>query len=241
MSTQTLVSEGLIVNGLFTNYARRQVLFDVSIHVNPGEIVGVIGHNGAGKTTLLKSVFRSVPLEKGDISFRGENLTDRKSPYVVRRGISFTPAELPIFRDLTVWENLELGAFGLKKRSEIKERLADVIEVFPVLGERLQETAGKFSGGQQRQLSIGMALMIQPDLMLLDEPSLGISPAIVNKTFQSLKDLARERNTSILIVEQNVKAMTQIADRIYVLRNGEIVLEESGAQAIAREEWWSLF
>jgi branched-chain amino acid transport system ATP-binding protein len=116
-----------------------------------------------------------------------------------------------------------------------------VVQVFPILSDRLKETAGRFSGGQQRQLSIAMALMTNPRLMLLDEPSLGISPSVVQKTFQVIRDLSRERNSSVLVVEQNVKAMTKIADRIYVLRNGQVVLEESREQALARTDWWSLF
>lgn len=234
-------TQGLSVSGLHAGYGKRQVLFDVNISIDAGEVVGVVGHNGAGKTTLLKSVFRSMPIERGEISFGGQDLTKKTSPYVVKQGISFTPAELPIFRDLTVEENLELGAFSLRKRSIYKERLDEVVQIFPILGERLKEAAGRFSGGQQRQLSIGMALMTNPKLMLLDEPSLGISPSVVQKTFQIIRDLAAERNSSVLIVEQNVKAMSQIADRLYVLRNGEIVLEETREQAQARTDWWSLF
>lgn len=237
----TMTETGLQVMNLFAGYGKRQVLFNVSIEVAVGEVVGVVGHNGAGKTTLLKSIFRAIPIEDGSIHFLDQELNRKSSSYVVRQGISFTPAELPIFRDLTVEENLELGAFSLKGRSIYRERLAEVIEVFPILGERLKETAGRFSGGQQRQLSIGMALMTNPKLMLLDEPSLGISPSVVQKTFQVIRDLARQRNSSVLIVEQNVKAMTDIADRIYVLRNGEVVLEESREQAQARTDWWSLF
>ena len=232
---------GLVVQNLYAGYGKRDVIFDVNINVLPGEIVGVVGHNGAGKSTLLKSIFRSMPIARGNINFGQLDLTKKTSPYVVAQGISFTPAELPIFRDLTVQENLELGAFSIKKRATYWERLHDVTEIFPVLGERLKETAGRFSGGQQRQLSIGMALMTNPKLMMLDEPSLGISPSVVQKTFQVIRDLAKERDSSVLIVEQNVKAMTQIADRIYVLRNGEVVLEETREEALSRDDWWDLF
>ena len=232
---------GLFVEGLFAGYGKREVLFDVKLHVDPGAVVGVVGHNGAGKTTLLKSIFRSIPIDRGIIRFDVHDLTKKSSPFVVQKGISFTPASLPIFRDLTVLENLELGAFSLKKRSTYRERLDEVVQVFPILSDRLKETAGRFSGGQQRQLSIAMALMTNPRLMLLDEPSLGISPSVVQKTFQVIRDLSRERNSSVLVVEQNVKAMTKIADRIYVLRNGQVVLEESREQALARTDWWSLF
>jgi branched-chain amino acid transport system ATP-binding protein len=155
--------------------------------------------------------------------------------------MSFTPSEKPIFRDLTVTQNLELGAYTVRSSAVMRERMDEVMQIFPILGERKSQLAGRFSGGQQRQLSLGMALMVHPELMLLDEPSLGIAPAVVNKTFATIRELALERGTSVLIVEQNVKALVGIADRIYVLRNGEIVLEETKAQAQARTEWWHLF
>lgn len=222
-------------------YGKRRVLSDVSIRVAKGEVVGVLGHNGAGKTTLLKCLFRSVPLLGGNVAFGGDSVDRCSSVQMVRRGMSFTPAETPIFRELTVRQNLELGASGVRDRAEILRRMDETIAIFPVLGERLSELAGRFSGGQQRQLSIGIGLMAQPVMMLLDEPSLGISPAVVATTFRTIRELARERGMSVLVVEQNVKALTSIVDRVYVLRNGSIVLEESGEQAQQRESWWDLF
>ncbi len=231
----------LVAKGITAGYGKHRVLTNVDLHVEPGEIVGILGHNGAGKTTLLKSLFRMHPIESGDIEFRGANINKSTSVKTAASGMSFTPAERSIFRDLTVLQNLELGAHALKDRSVLGERMEEVMAIFPILGERKAELAGRFSGGQQRQLSLGMALMLHPELMLLDEPSLGISPAVVNSTFQIIRDLAKERGTSVLIVEQNVKAVTTIADRIYVLRNGEMVLEETGEQARLRTEWWHLF
>ncbi|MCW2793975.1 MAG: transporter ATP-binding protein [Nocardioides sp.] len=222
-------------------YGKRRVLSDVSIEVKSGEVVGVLGHNGAGKTTLLKTLMRIVPLDQGEITFLDEPVTKVPSVQMVRRGMSITPAEKPIFRDLTVLQNLELGASGIKDKTEIRKRMDEVFAVFPVLADRRGAVAGRFSGGQQRQLSLGIALMAHPKLMMLDEPSLGISPAVVGSTFSTIRDLARERNMSVLIVEQNVKAVTAIVDRVYVLRNGSIVLEETGAEAQQREVWWDLF
>ncbi|WP_343904614.1 ABC transporter ATP-binding protein [Nocardioides aquiterrae] len=227
--------------GITAGYGKRRVLSDVDIHVAPGEVVGVLGHNGAGKTTLLKTLIRMVPLTSGEIEFEGERVERVSSVKMVRRGMSITPAEQPIFRDLTVEQNLELGASGVSDRQEIRRRMDEVVEVFPVLGERRSTIAGRFSGGQQRQLSLGIALMAQPRIMLLDEPSIGISPAVVGATFRTIRELAQERSMSVLVVEQNVKAVTGIADRVYVLRNGSIVLEESGAEAQQREVWWDLF
>lgn len=234
-------SKVLEVNDVTAGYGKRRVITDVSLNVGRGEIVGVLGHNGAGKTTLLKCIFRMNPIDRGSVIFDGVDISKKSSTYSVASGMSFTPSERPIFRDLTVLENLELGAHSLKGRSEIRERIDEVIQVFPILGERSSQIAGRFSGGQQRQLSLAMALMVNPRLMLLDEPSLGISPAVVESTFQTIKNLAEERGMSVLVVEQNVKAMTQIAHRVYVLRHGEIVLEESAQEAMDRTDWWSLF
>lgn len=227
--------------GITAGYGKRRVLSDVSVHVAPGEVVGVLGHNGAGKTTLLKALMRIVPLTAGEVEFQGERVDRVSSVQMVRRGMSMTPAEQPIFRDLTIYQNLELGASGVSDRNEIRSRMEEVFGVFPFLADRRTDIAGRFSGGQQRQLSLGIALMARPKLMMLDEPSLGISPAVVVATFRTIRDLAQERSMSVLVVEQNVKALTAIADRVYVLRNGSIVLEESGEDARQRDVWWDLF
>lgn len=240
-TTQQVVAPLLSGRGLTAGYGKMRVLSDVSVFVAPGEVVGVLGHNGAGKTTLLKTLMRMVPLMAGEIELLGEPVNKASSVQMVRRGMSFTPATTPIFRDLTVDQNLELGASGVSDKSEIRRRMEEVCEVFPVLADRRDAIAGRFSGGQQRQLSLAIALMAHPKIMLLDEPSLGISPAVVEATFRTIRDLAQERSMSVLVVEQNVKAMTAIADRVYVLRNGSIVLEESGAEAQRREIWWDLF
>jgi branched-chain amino acid transport system ATP-binding protein len=231
----------LTARGITAGYGKQQVLNDVSIDVAAGEVVGVLGHNGAGKTTLLKTLMRIVALRSGEIEFRGASVTKSSSVQMVRQGMSITPATTPIFRDLTVAQNLELGASGVKDRSEVRRRIDEVCQIFPVLADRQESIAGRFSGGQQRQLSLAIALMAHPQLMLLDEPSLGISPAVVATTFATIKDLARERDMSVLIVEQNVRAITSIVDRVYVLRNGSIVLEETGAEAQKRDVWWDLF
>jgi branched-chain amino acid transport system ATP-binding protein len=231
----------LAARGITAGYGKRQVISDVNLRVDTGEVVGVLGHNGAGKTTLLKCLFRLVPLVDGEIEFLGANLNRATSVETVRRGISFTPAETPIFRDLTVRENLELGAYRVRDRAGIRQRNDEAVQIFPALADRQRELAGRFSGGQQRQLSIAIALMARPRLMLLDEPSLGISPAVVASTFATIRDLARDRGMSVLVVEQNVHAVTGIADRIYVLRNGSIVLQESGEEARKRSVWWDLF
>jgi branched-chain amino acid transport system ATP-binding protein len=189
----------------------------------------------------LKSIFGIQPLTSGEVVFKDKDVTGFNTSKVTALGMSFTPSDRPLFRDLTIVENLQLGAHIVKDRSLIADRIAEVMEIFPILAERRNLLAGRLSGGQQRQLSLGMALMVQPSVMLLDEPSLGISPAVVEKTFEIIKDLAARKGMSVLLVEQNVRAMVKITDRVYVLRNGEIVLEESGDDSRKRTDWWQLF
>jgi branched-chain amino acid transport system ATP-binding protein len=229
------------VEDLRTGYGKRPVLHGVSLHVKPGEIVTVLGHNGAGKTTLLKAIFGLLPVSSGRIVFEGEDVTRASTAEAVRRGVSFTPAERPIFRELTIRENLELGAFTVTDSVVQQQRLSRVHELFPVLQQRAGETAGVLSGGQQRLLSIGIALMSGAKLMLLDEPSLGIAPSLVEELFSSIRELSRDEGLSVLLVEQNVRAALPIADRAYYVRMGAVILEESAEESRKREHWWDLF
>lgn len=177
----------------------------------------------------------------GTITFEGHRRTRRSTSDSVRNGISFTPAEAPIFRDLTVAENLQLGAFTTGDAEAKPHRLERVHQLFPVLADRAGETAGKFSGGQQRMLAIGIALMSAPRLMLLDEPSLGIAPSVVTDLFKRIRELCDEEGLSVLLVEQNVRAALSIADRAAFLRSGAIILEEPAEASLARDHWWDLF
>ncbi len=231
----------LQANGISAGYNRRQVLYDVSVTVAPGEIVTVLGHNGAGKTTLLKTIVGFVPVTAGVVRFAGEDRSGEDYTARVRDGISFTPAEAPVFRDLPVRDNLELGGFIVPDRAERAERIERVMTIFPILRERAAQLAGMMSGGQQRMLSLGMAMMAKPRLMLLDEPSLGLSPAVVQTIFSTIRQLAVEDGLSVLVVEQNVRAALRIADRAYFMRAGKIILEEDSATALARGNWWDLF
>ena len=239
-AVQTNAGTRLIVEGLSVSYGRRQALYDVSLQIEPGEILSVLGHNGAGKSTLLKGIFGLVR-SSGSITVGGHVSTHPLTVESVRYGISFTPAETPIFRDLTVKENLLLGAYSI---TDVKRRdalLARVHDLFPVLAEREDSIAGQFSGGQQRMLAIGIALMSAPRLMLLDEPSLGIAPGLVADIFKRIRQLCDEEGLAVLLVEQNVRAALTIADRTAFLRNGSIILEESAEASRAREHWWDLF
>jgi branched-chain amino acid transport system ATP-binding protein len=222
-------------------YGKRRVLHGVTLEVRRGEIVTVLGHNGAGKTTMLKAAFGLVPVVAGRVVFDGEDATNRSNVRNVKQGMSFTPAEAPIFRDLTVAENLELGAFTVTDAAVRGARLDQVLELFPILAERRKQLAGTLSGGQQRMVSLGIALMAGPKLMLLDEPSLGIAPGLAKEIFQRIRQLAVDERLSVLLVEQNVRAALPIADRAYFMRAGEIILEEPAEQALARGHWWDLF
>ena len=231
----------LEVEELVASYGKRHVLHGVSLNVGRGEIVAVLGHNGAGKTTLLKTIFGLVPLQGGRICLDGRDATRDSHVAHVRRGMSFVPAEASIFRDLTVFENLQLGAYTLSDSKLRQERLERALELFPVLQERISQVAGTLSGGQQRMLSLGISLMAGPKLMLLDEPSLGIAPGLVQQIFERIRELSQNEQLSALVVEQNVRAVLPVADRAYFMRAGDLILEEAADVALARGKWWDLF
>jgi branched-chain amino acid transport system ATP-binding protein len=231
----------LQVTGLSTGYARKQVLYDISVDVHPGEIVAVLGHNGAGKTTLLKAIFGYLPPTSGTVHFSGKDRTREAYWAKVKDGITYSAAEAPVFRDLSISDNLELGGFTVGDPEVRAARMERVYQLFPILGERRRQLAGTLSGGQQRMLSLGMAVVAGPKLMLLDEPSLGLSPAIVQSIFDQVAGFAQEDGLSVLLVEQNVKAALRIANRAYFMRAGHIILEEDSESALARGHWWDLF
>jgi len=235
------VSSLLQVEGLSAGYGKREVVHDVSLAVEAGEIVTILGHNGAGKTTILKSIFGLLRPYSGAVRLAGEDVTRQPCAARVRAGMSFVPAERPVFGELSVLDNLRLGAFSEPSSAARERRLEGVHELFPILAERAGQLAGTLSGGQQRALSIGMALMASPRLLLLDEPSLGLSPTLVRQTMQVLARLADEQSVSILMLEQNVVHALQIANRAYVVRSGRVLLEEGAAEMRNRGQWWDLF
>ena len=231
----------LEVSGLRAGYGRRPVLFDAEMHVHRGEIVALFGHNGAGKTTTLNAVFGRVKPTGGKVTFGGRDITRAKGIANVERGMTLIPAEHFVFGDLTVLDNLRLGAFGESSGSKIDERMKQVFELFPILAEREKQLAGTMSGGQQRMLSIGIALMTGPQLLLLDEPSLGLSPTLVQQMMEVIKRLAAEQSLSVLMVEQNVVQTLGVVDRAYFMRSGRIILEEKAEELRGRETYWDLF
>ena len=199
---------------------------DVSLRVEQGEIVALLGSNGAGKTTTLRAISGLVPYS-GTISFAGKDLRRCSPDEIVRLGLGHAPEGRRVFARMTVSENLALGAYTVRSKSEIEERLAFVIDTFPRLEERLTQLAGTLSGGEQQMLAIGRALMSSPRLLMLDEPSLGLAPIIVQTIFSVIKAI-NERGTTILLVEQNAQQALRIANRGYVLETGSMRFEDTG-------------
>jgi branched-chain amino acid transport system ATP-binding protein len=231
----------LLLSGVQAGYGRKHVVFDVDLHVGRGEIVTIVGHNGAGKTTTLKTVFGMLRPLGGNIVYDGDDVARSSCRRNVLRGMSYIPAERFVFGDLNVIDNLRLGGMHHRDSKSRDERLALVYEMFPILRERSEQKARTMSGGQQRMLSLGLAMMSRPRLLLLDEPSLGLAPALVGEIFNGVRRLADEEGLSVLLLEQNVGQVLRIADRAYVMRSGRIILEETAAQMQQRPDYWDLF
>lgn len=231
----------LVLSGLQAGYGRKHVVFDVDLHLRAGEIVTIIGHNGAGKTTTLKTIFGMLPALGGTVSYRGDDVTHSSCRRNVLRGMSYIPAERFVFSDLSVLDNLRLGAMHEKSSEARESRMNRVYAMFPLLQERATQRAGTMSGGQQRMLSLGLAMMSDPKLLLLDEPSLGLAPALVAEIFAGVRRLADEEGLTVLLLEQNVGQALRIVDRAYVMRAGRIILEETADQMRRRPDYWDLF
>jgi branched-chain amino acid transport system ATP-binding protein len=218
-------------------YGRIQALREVSLEVAEGEIVAVIGPNGAGKTTLMNAISGVVPVQSGAISFAGQSIADLGPEKIVRAGISQVPERRQVFSSMSVMDNLTLGAYhryGRDGRRAIERDMAFVFEIFPRLKDRVRQTAGTLSGGEQQMLAIGRAWMSKPRLLLMDEPSLGLAPLLVKEIFRVSAAL-RERGMTILLVEQNARAALDLADRAYVMESGRVVLA-GAADELARDE-----
>ena len=232
----------LEVSGLSADYGKKPVLDDVSLTVSTGEAIAVIGHNGAGKTTLLRALFGLQDQWAGTMHVADEKLDKtHDAARAVELGMAFIPAEHFVFPDMTVLDNLRLSARGLPP-GERERRIAAACTTYPVLRERAHQLAGTMSGGEQRMVSLSMALMTQPRLLLLDEPSLGLAPMIVQQLMAQVRSLVDE-GTTVILVEQNVAAALTVATRVYVLRSGRIIrdLTVDELTAMGRERWWELF
>lgn len=233
--------ELLVLSGVQAGYGRKHVVFDIDLHLGRGEIVTIVGHNGAGKTTTLKTVFGMLPPLDGSIVYDGQESARASCRRNVLRGMSYIPSERFVFGDLSVIDNLRLGAMHERNAQAREERLDLVYTMFPILKERSEQKARTMSGGQQRMLSLGLAMMSRPKLLLLDEPSLGLAPALVAEIFDRVRRLADQDGLSVLLLEQNVGQALRIADRAYVMRSGRIILEETAEQMRKRPDYWDLF
>ena len=211
----------LRIEDIHASYEQIEVLRGISLKVNEGEIVAIIGANGAGKTTTLMAISGLIKISKGGLFFEDRGLSNLPPHEIVRLGISQAPEGRRIFPRLTVLENLEMGAFLCKEKQEIKNRLEMVYGYFPILAERSKQMGGTLSGGEQQMLAIGRALMCKPRLLLLDEPSLGLAPMIVSKIFEIIRKI-RSQGVTVLLVEQNARAALMLADRGYVMETGTI-------------------
>lgn len=224
----------LVVDDVFSGYGKSQVLHGVSLSVDEGEIVALIGANGAGKTTLLKTISGLVQARSGTIKFQNTEIQNLSAHRIVESGVSQVAEGRAMLKRMTVLENLRIGAH-VRKDKEVGQDIDQIFSKFPVLGERHDQLAGLLSGGEQQMLAIGRALMARPRILLLDEPSLGLAPMVVTEIFRTLRAL-RDDEKTIFLVEQNARRALQVADRGYVLERGQITLEGTGQRLLDDEK-----
>ncbi|WP_206086458.1 ABC transporter ATP-binding protein [Ollibium composti] len=225
----------LEVSDLEVAYGDVRALWGVSIHVEAGSVVAIVGANGAGKTTLLRAISGLLPVRRGTIALGGASLAGPAPEAIARMGIAHVPEGRGLFRQMTVLENLELGAFQPKARANMRQALDKAYALFPRLKERAGQKAGSLSGGEQQMLAIARATMSDPKLLILDEPSIGLSPLVVQQMFSLIETLHRQ-GVTILLVEQNIHQALKIADYAFVLKTGEIAMQGTGAELIADPE-----
>ena len=225
----------LEVNNLEVYYGVICALKGISFHVNEGEIVSLIGANGAGKTTMMQSTVGIIPKKGGSVIFDGQDITKTPCHKIVQLGMTQVPEGRRIFQELTVYENLMMGAYTVKDQQRFKADMDRIFELFPRLAERRKQIAGTLSGGEQQMLAMSRALMINPKLLMLDEPSMGLAPILVDQIFSIIKDL-HKAGTTILLVEQNASKALEISDRAYVLETGKITLSGTGKELMQSPE-----
>jgi branched-chain amino acid transport system ATP-binding protein len=225
----------LAVDGLVVAYGRVQALRGVTLDAGAGEIVALLGANGAGKSTLLAAISGAQPAAQGTIRLEGREIQRLRSDAIVRMGVALVPERRDLFPDMSVMENLQMGAYSRADVAAIRADLAEVLEWFPVLAERRRQRAATLSGGEQQMLAIGRAMMLRPRLLLLDEPSLGVAPIILEKIFDIVQRINRARGTTILLVEQNTMIALALAARAYVLETGRIVASGTSAELKASD------
>ncbi len=224
----------LRLDGVHTFYGPISILQDIHLEIRPGEIVCLLGSNAAGKTTTLKTIMGLVKPARGTITFRGERIDGLATKEIVSRGISIVPENRRIFTQMTVAENLEMGCYLRNDRAEIRQDMETVLALFPRLKERYRQAGGTLSGGEQQMLAMGRALMSRPSLLLMDEPSMGLAPVLVQRSFELIQQINRQ-GTTILMVEQNANMALSIAHRGYVLQTGRLALADTAANLLQNE------
>ena len=229
------MNEMLKITDLHVNYGMIQAIKGVSFHVDEGEIIALIGANGAGKTTILHTITGLVGAASGKIEYKGNDLTKVPAHKIVSMGMSHVPEGRRIFQELSVYDNLLLGAFTRRQKSEIAESIERIYKHFPRLEERKNQIAGTLSGGEQQMLAIGRALMARPNIILMDEPSMGLSPLYVSEIFAIIQEINKD-GTTVLLVEQNAKKALSISNRAYVLETGNIVLEGDAKELMQNDQ-----
>jgi ABC-type branched-subunit amino acid transport system ATPase component len=207
-------------------YGKKKVLKEVTFEICVREIVGLVGPNGSGKSTILKALYGLIPVDNGTIIYLGKEIQNRPPRENLTEGICYFPQINKVFGKLSVNENLEMGGYILEDSNELKTRIQNSYEMFPILKKFKSQPAGKLSGGERQMLSLAMGLIVKPTLMLLDEPSVGLAPKIIDSLFQEIRELNQKLGTTILIVEQNVRQLLKITSRTYVLKLGHVVFEE---------------
>lgn len=220
----------LEINGVDGYYADLQVLRQVSLVVNSGEVVALFGPNGHGKSTLLKTICGLHRAAAGSIKFEGREIASLPSHKIVEMGIAYIPEERHLFRDMTVMENLKMGAYNRRARPSTQQNLAFVLDIFPRLAERKDQLTSTLSGGESRMVAVARGLMSEPTLLLVDEPSIGLSPGMRHAVFDSIAKINREKKITILIVEQEIRNALKLANRIYMLKKGQILFERLAAE-----------
>lgn len=219
----------LSVSGLCAFYGKKQVLFDIDLSLRSGSIGAVIGPNGAGKSTVLRAVFGLVPQRQGTVRLEEHDLIAGDTQRCIAAGVAFVPQGARVFRDLSVGENLRMGGFTLSS-DQLRARRDEVLEAFPILGTRARQRAGALSGGERQMLAFGMALMLKPRLLLIDEPSIGLAPLMVAQVFETISQIRDRIGTSVMVVEQQARQALQVADSVFVIRAGRLIGQGDAAK-----------
>ncbi|MCI0898605.1 MAG: ABC transporter ATP-binding protein [Chloroflexi bacterium] len=226
----------LQLKDVHASYGQVSALHGVSLEVPEAQIVTVLGANGSGKSATIKAIAGLLPVTAGSIRFQGQEIGGLSADRIVRLGISVVPEGRQLFSEMTVLENLRLGAFTLGKREQVRRQMDQVISYFPRLGDRLRQPANSLSGGEQQMLAIGRALMARPKLLILDEPSIGLAPILVEELFARIKDLSEREGITVLLAEQNANQALSVADYGYVLETGSVVLQDTAQNLLKNEE-----